>query len=76
MDRLKCSLVATVLAVAVSVVAAGPAFAGAGGVPTKGACGRGKTTAHDAIQDPTSPGATEAAKVNPVQLGCTGQGPL
>jgi hypothetical protein len=41
----------------------------------KGSCGLGPFTAHDAIDDTTGPGASEAATVSPVEFGCTGPRP-
>jgi hypothetical protein len=72
MNRCKKLLMAPVIAVVVVLFAAGPASAGQGGNPTEASCGLGKSTAHSAIQDQTSPGATEASHVKPSDVGCTG----
>jgi hypothetical protein len=62
------------IAVAAALFAAAPASAGQGGSPNPGSCGLGKTAAHSAIQDQTSPGATEESHVKPSEVGCTGNG--
>ena len=62
------------IAVAAALFAAAPASAGQGGNPTSGSCGLGKEGAFGAIQDQTSPGATEAARESPLEFGCTGNG--
>jgi hypothetical protein len=75
MSRRNKSLIpAATIAVAL-VFAATPASAGQGGIPTEGSCGLGKSIAQEAIQDQTSPGATEAARTPPAEVGCTGNGP-
>ena len=73
MKRL-CSTV-FVIAVALVLLAAIPASAAKGGNPTSGSCGLGKSTAHEAIDLPDSPGATEAATFPPSEAGCTGNAP-
>ena len=54
-------LVVTVVAVmaALMLAMAMPAFAAKGGNPTDSSCGLGKTTVHEANEDPTKPGASE-----------------
>jgi hypothetical protein len=74
MNRCKKRLIAPAVALAVGLFAAAPASAGQGGVPTDGSCGLGKAGAHSAIQDQTSPGATENAHIKPSEIGCTGNG--
>lgn len=71
----------TVVAVAAFVAGAGPAAAAPGGTPGS-LCALGAVNAHLAINnqpfpDPTivvekGPGASEFARLNPVQYGCTG----
>jgi hypothetical protein len=58
-------VVITVMLVAV------PAFADKGGNPSEGSCGIGRGV-HEAIEDETSPGATEFARFPPSEAGCTG----
>jgi hypothetical protein len=74
MKRFKKLCALLVVAVAVALFAAIPASAGPGGEPHGGSCGLGKSTAHEAIQDQTGPGASEAARFPPSEAGCTGQG--
>jgi hypothetical protein len=73
-NHLKKARVVATLAAAVALTAAAPVSAGKGGNPAAGSCGLGKPTAHEAIADPTSPGATEASRVPPAEVGCTGKG--
>ena len=70
MKRL-CSTV-LVIAVALVLLAAIPASAKKGGAPADGSCGLGQSVAHEAIADPTGPGASEAATFPPSEAGCTG----
>jgi hypothetical protein len=72
MKRL-CSTV-FVIAVALVLLTAIPASAAKGGNPATGSCGLGKSSAHEAIGDPTGPGASEAATFPPSEAGCTGTG--
>jgi hypothetical protein len=44
------------------------------GGPHQGSCGLGREAAHMAIQNPTAPGASEAALMKPAEAGCTGSG--
>lgn len=69
-----CSTV-VVIAVALVLLAAIPASADQGGNPRSGSCGLGKSTAHEAIADPTGSGASEAATFPPSEAGCTGNAP-
>jgi hypothetical protein len=71
MRRRLTTLSATVV-MAVMLVAA-PALADKGGIQHKGSCGVGRA-AHEAIEDQTSPGATEYALFPPSEAGCTAQG--
>jgi hypothetical protein len=41
----------------------------------KPSCGLGPFTAHEAIADPTGPGASEAGTFPPSEAGCTGSTP-
>jgi len=41
----------------------------------KGSCAVGPFNAHDAIADPTLPGASEAGRFPPSEAGCTGPRP-
>jgi hypothetical protein len=76
----KC--VPTVVAVAAFVAGAGPAAAAPGGVPGS-LCALGAENAHLAIDDQPfpdpdiivdpGPGASEFARLNPVEFGCTGR---
>jgi len=75
MSRRNKSLIPAATVAVALVFAATPASAGQGGTPTEGSCGLGKSVAHGAIQDQTSPGATEAARTPPAEVGCTGNGP-
>jgi hypothetical protein len=68
MRRRLTALLAMVV-VTVMLVAA-PAFADKGGFQHEGSCGVGRA-AHEAIADPTSPGATEYARIHPSEVGCT-----
>jgi hypothetical protein len=74
MDRRRKPLMLSAVGVAVALFAATPASAENGGAPHPGSCGLGKPGAHEAIQDPTSPGATENALIPPSEIGCTGNG--
>ncbi len=65
MKRSRELLALFVIAVALALLAAIPASAAQGGDPTAGACGLGKSNAHEAIEDETGPGASEAATVPP-----------
>jgi hypothetical protein len=62
------------IAVAAALFAAAPASAAQGGNPTSGSCGLGETVAHNAIQNPAGPGASEDARVSPLEVGCNGNG--
>ncbi len=53
------------------LLVAAPAFADKGGIQHEGSCGVGRA-AHEAIEDETSPGATEYARFPPSEAGCTG----
>jgi len=55
------------------MLVAAPALADKGGIQHEGSCGVGRA-AHEAIEDQTSPGATEYALFPPSKAGCTGQG--
>jgi len=64
---------AAVLATAGALATAGPASAcitvpG----PAPGSCGLGRAAAHEAIQSPASPGASEAARIKPADRDCIG----
>ena len=75
MNRRKKLLVPPVIGVVAALFAAAPASAAQGGNPPETSCGLGKTTAQNAIQDETGgPGASESARVSPVEFGCTGSG--
>ncbi len=74
MNRRKKLLKTAAVAVALVLFGTAPAVAGPGGTPTAGSCGLGKAGAHDAIQDQTSPGATENARIKPSEVGCPGKG--
>lgn len=50
-----------------------PPQSNAGGA--KGSCGIGPFTAHEAIDYPTGPGASEAGTFPPSEAGCTGPRP-
>jgi hypothetical protein len=41
--------------------------------PPPGSCGLGRELAHEAIADPTGPGASEVATISPLEVGCTGK---
>jgi hypothetical protein len=73
-NRCKRLLVPPAVAVAVTVFAAAPASASKGGSPAPGSCGLGTPGAYVALQDQTSPGATENALISPQEFGCTGNG--
>ncbi len=75
MNLVKTVMLPVGLAVAIGLSAV-PAVSVAlkGGGPTEGSCGLGKTTAHEAIADPTKPGATEDSRESPQSVGCTGKG--
>ncbi len=69
MRRRLTALSATV--VMTMMLVAAPAFADKGGIQHEGSCGVGRA-AHEAIEDETSPGATEYARFPPSEAGCTG----
>ncbi len=52
------------------MVVAAPVLADKGGFQHEGSCGVGRA-AHEAIEDPESPGATEYALQPPSEVGCT-----
>ncbi len=52
------------------VLAAAPALADKGGIQHEGSCGVGRA-AHEAMEDQTSPGATEYARIPLSEVGCT-----
>jgi hypothetical protein len=56
---------AAVLATAGALATAGPAAACLIGEPAAGSCGLGRAAAKAAVESPTSPGATEAARMKP-----------
>ncbi len=55
------------------MMVAAPALADKGGFQHEGSCGVGKA-AHEAIEDQSSPGATEYSRFPPSEAGCTGKG--
>jgi hypothetical protein len=65
-------LVAAVALLASMLVFSAPAFADKGGVPDAGSCGLSKAEVHLAIENPSTPGASEAAH-SPFG-GCQGKG--
>jgi hypothetical protein len=70
-------LVAAVALLASMLVFSAPAFADKGGVSHAGSCGLSKEGLHNAIENPSSPGASEAGHVPPGHPGeqdaCTGK---
>jgi hypothetical protein len=65
MKRFKELFVLFVIAVALVLLAAVPAWAGKGGDPGEESCGIGKATAHAAIASTAAPGASEAGRTPP-----------
>ena len=74
MRKIRIATATVMVAAGLLTALAAPASAGKGGIPAPASCGLGKVNAHDAIADPTSPGATEASHVKPADIGCTGKG--
>jgi hypothetical protein len=73
MRKIRIAVATVMVAAGLLTALAAPASAGQGGDPADGSCGLGKSVAHDAIADTTSPGATEASHVKPADVGCTGK---
>jgi hypothetical protein len=76
--RRRVALLAGLLAFAAAAPVAAaqpdpPPQANPGGA--KGSCGVDPLTAHEAIADPTLPGASEAGTFPPSEVGCTGPRP-
>ena len=74
MRRIRIAVATVMVAAGLLTALAAPASAGQGGIPAPNSCGLGRGSAHDAIADQTSPGATEASHVKPSDVGCTGKG--
>ena len=78
MRRILLLVTVTVVMAAMMVAMAMPAFADKGGFDHGGACGLGKSHVHGAIDNPVSPGASEAGHESPGHPGelgaCTGKG--
>ena len=74
MRKIRIAVATVMIAAGLLTALAAPASADKGGTPPLSSCGLGRTTAHDAIEDQTSPGATEASHVKPADVGCTGKG--
>ena len=64
MNRHKKWLITPAVAIPIALFAAAPASAG--GNPPFESCGLGKTLAHAAIANQTSPGATEFSRLSPL----------
>ena len=73
MRKIRIAVATVMVAAGLLTALAAPTSADVGGHPADGSCGLGKTVAHDAIADPTSPGATEDSHVKPSDIGCTGK---
>ena len=71
--RITLLFAALTMALAMAFGGAGAALADKGGFQHEGSCGVGRA-AHEAIEDQTSPGATEYARFPPSEAGCTGKG--
>jgi hypothetical protein len=70
--RILVLLTVVALMVVMLAMSVAPAFADKGGVPDAGSCGLSKAEVHLAIENPSTPGASEAAH-SPFG-GCQGQG--
>jgi hypothetical protein len=70
--RILVLLTVMALMVVMLAMSVAPAFADTGGVPHAGSCGLSEEEVHLAIENPSTPGASEAAH-SPFG-GCQGQG--
>jgi hypothetical protein len=71
MRRILLVVTVALVMAAMAVVMAVPAFAFKGGEPPTDSCGIGKEGAHDAIENPRSPGASEAGHISTTE--CSGK---